>query len=181
MDSWTRIEDWLKANAPNALAAIDEPASDEQIRAAEIAMNVSLPDEVRNSYRRHDGQSERGGTIAPPWALLSLEYVVSKWRKQNQLLEAGDFDGADANAIGPVRADWWNPKWIPFASDGAGSLQCIDLDPSPGGKVGQVIVYLHDHEDRECVAGSLEDWLNKLVGDLQSGKVQAQGLGGQAR
>lgn len=35
---------------------------------------------------------------------------------------------------------------------------CIDLDPAPGGTVGQVIRRLHDDDRRERVAASFTQW-----------------------
>jgi cell wall assembly regulator SMI1 len=177
MKPWADVEKWLKAHAPDAFAVLDKPASDKQIKSAEAAMKVTLPAEVRASYRRHNGQGNKGGAVAAPWALLSLKSMLWNWRLQKQLLDGGAFAGAAARAIGPVRADWWNKKWIPIADNGGGDLQCIDLDPGPRGKVGQVIVYLHDDETRECIAPSMTKWLARLAADLKAGRVEPRGLG----
>jgi len=45
---------------------------------------------------------------------------------------------------GPVQSVWWHRRWIPFASELAGNLTCIDLAPASGGTVGQIIDW--DHE-----------------------------------
>jgi cell wall assembly regulator SMI1 len=55
-ETWDRIHDWLKANAPVVLASLGPPATDEQLREAEQAMGVELPGEVKDCYRIHDGQ-----------------------------------------------------------------------------------------------------------------------------
>jgi|GEM_PF-4118631 len=40
---------------------------------------------------------------------------------------------------------------------------CIDLDPAPGGTVGQVIRRLHDDDRRERVAASFTQWFSGPV------------------
>lgn len=42
---------------------------------------------------------------------------------------------------GPLRNKFWHSGWLPFAGDGGGNLICIDLDPAPGGRRGQVFYW----------------------------------------
>lgn len=69
-----------------------------------------------------------------------------------------------------MRATWWSEKWVPFAYNGAGDLQCVDLDPPSGGVVGQVVTYHHDRDLRERGADSLTHWLETLASDLEAAK-----------
>ena len=177
MDSWSRIEMWLRDNAPETYRGLKEPATEDAIRSAESVLPGPIPDEFRDLYRRHDGQSGVTDPIAGDWELLSLTEVVSKWKMLKELLDKGTFAKATAiaKAIGPVRTVWWSEQWIPFAYDGVGDLQCIDLDPPEGGKVGQVVTYWHDRGEREHVADSLNEWLARLADDLEAGKYSRAG------
>jgi cell wall assembly regulator SMI1 len=178
-DSWTRIEAWLKEHAPDTYAGLNAPATDDAIRSAEEVLPGPLPDDFRAFYARHDGQSGVTPTVAGRWELLPLQAVLSNWKGQKELLDDGTYkerldDGTyvdtEATPVGPVRPVWWNEKWIPFADDGAGDSQCIDLDPADGGQVGQIVIYWHDQPKREWVAGSLSEWLARLADDLEAGK-----------
>jgi cell wall assembly regulator SMI1 len=175
MDSWMRIETWLKEHLPGGHKVLKPPAADEAIHSAQATLPGPFPPELLDYYRRHDGQSGVMDPIAGEWQLLPLKGVLSNWKVQKDLLDKGAFQGSEAKAIGPVRAAWWNEKWIPFASDGAGDLQCVDLDPAEGGKVGQIVIYWHDREERERVADSLNEWLDRLADDLEAGKYPPGG------
>ena len=57
---------------------------------------------------------------------------------------------------------WVNKLWFPFAEFNGGSTQVYwDADPSPTGKVGQIIVYQHDPEGIYYVAPDFETFLKK--------------------
>jgi cell wall assembly regulator SMI1 len=47
-----------------------------------------------------------------------------------------------------IKPVWWNVHWIPIVSSGSGHLFCVDLDPAPAGKPGQVILFFHDDGKR---------------------------------
>lgn len=52
---WARIETVLGRIAPKVLAAMPPGATEEEIEAVEAVMGVELPEDVRDSYRCHDG------------------------------------------------------------------------------------------------------------------------------
>src|SRR5947209_8559740 len=96
---WDRIHVWLAAHAPGVLASLAPGATGGQIRAAEEALGVTLPDDVRACYRIHDGQKAPEGFCGPPgflygWEWHSLEGVVSEWSCNTGLLQEGAFGDA---------------------------------------------------------------------------------------
>src|SRR5437773_11692247 len=54
---WDRIHAWLQEHAPLVLDSLNPGASAEQIRAVETELNVTFPDDVRETYRLHNGQT----------------------------------------------------------------------------------------------------------------------------
>lgn len=72
-------------------------------------------------------------------SLLPLDGVASEREIWVELLDGGDFEGNGAAPDGPVNKDWWNRRWVPVTSNGGGDHLCVDLDPAPGGTVGQMI------------------------------------------
>ena len=60
---WKRIHTWLDTNAPKGYGSLRDGASAEAIQAAEKAMKLKLPADVKTSYRIHDGQRKEPGLI----------------------------------------------------------------------------------------------------------------------
>jgi cell wall assembly regulator SMI1 len=74
---WDRIHVWLAANAPEVLAGLRRPATAKQVRAAEKAMGVTLPDDVKAAYCIHDGEEVYGKAPSPGalsgWRWMTLQ------------------------------------------------------------------------------------------------------------
>jgi len=65
--AWRRIEWWLGWRAPHLLKRLAPGATPEQLAAAERELGVSLPEDVRESYLRHNG-ARRLPDIFDGWA-----------------------------------------------------------------------------------------------------------------
>jgi cell wall assembly regulator SMI1 len=171
---WDRIEKWLGLNATVVLESLNVPAIEPDIRSAEHYLGVDLPIDFRSSLLIHNGQivNEYDGSVPgliDGFELLSLPRVISEHKGWGELLSNGDFEGATAESQSGIRCHWWNPMWIPIASDGTGDNYCIDYDPTEVGNVGQIILVFHDSPLRRVIAKSFGDWLrlysNKLWAD----------------
>jgi cell wall assembly regulator SMI1 len=177
--TWTRIEDWLKRNAPETLRALRPGAARTAIAKAEKALGVTLPDDVRELYRIHDGQSPDTSGLFDDWEFLSLARVIKEWRMWKGLSDGGEFKGKKSKSSGETRKDWWNLAWIPLTSNGAGDHHCLDLAPGPKGTRGQIIQFFHDDDKRSVVAKSLGEWLEAFAGELDvETQVISQGVDG---
>ncbi len=108
------------------------------------------------------------------WQLLPLKYVMSQWDIMKGLHDAGKFMNVKSKPVGPVRDDWWNLRWVPIAHNGAGDLLSLDLEPAPGGHVGQVITFWHMDEKRERLSGDFHSWLQGFAEDLEKGKYKVE-------
>lgn len=171
---WRQIESWLQAHVPTILDDLLPGATDKEIQAAEKLFGVQFPDDVKASYSVHNGQQGQAAPLMGDWQLLSLEDIASQWKIMQDLVAAGKFDNVSSTPIGPVRADWWNPKWIPIAYNGAGDLYCLDLDPAPKGNIGQIITFWHMDDKRERIAKSYQAWLQGFADDLDKGKYKVK-------
>ena len=58
---------------------------------------------------------------------------------------------------------------MPFTVDGGGNGFAVDLEPEPGGTVGQIINCGSDEDWRAVVADSLDDFLARIVTLVESG------------
>jgi cell wall assembly regulator SMI1 len=148
----------VEARASAAGVALAPGATKAALKAAEAALGVALPDDVRAWFLRHDGAKGTLGAIRGE-DLLGLRGVVSQWKIWKGILDQGTFAEVRSKPPRGVRADWWNARWIPLTYDGAGNHDCLDLDPAKGGNVGQVIRMWHDDDARPRVAPTFLDWL----------------------
>lgn len=165
---WTRIDSWLENNAVAILNDLQSGATEEEIKIAESFLGVEFTQDVRDSFQIHNGQFGNKSFLEP-WQFLSLDGIMVDWKIWKELLDAGDFDNARSEPNVGIRSDWWNPRWIPLTYDGCGNHHCLDLDPTPSGKVGQIITMWHDEVEREVGANSFREWLEKLADELESG------------
>ena len=164
---WKRIEIWLRLQAPPLHAALAPGASPEALQRAEARLQVEFPEDVRASYAIHDGTGF-GGLF--PFPLLSLQRVVQESNNWREWLHRGTFGDAESTPQGPIKTDWWNVRWIPFTHDGGGNYQCLDLDPAPGGNVGQIINFDHEVGATEVLAPSFRAFLAAFADDLEAGR-----------
>ena len=171
---WNRIESWLEVNAPEIRSDLLPGATDQEIHSTEEFTGMQFPVDVKTSYSIHNGQLGGAPPIIGEWQLLSLKALVSRWKTLKDLFDAGDFNGIKSRSSDPIRADWWNPKWLPLAYNGAGDYRCLDLDPAPGGQLGQIISFWHTSDRREIVADSFRAWLGRFADDLESGKYKVE-------
>jgi cell wall assembly regulator SMI1 len=167
---WKRIEAWLADNGPEVLSSLQAGATDDEISETEAFLEVTFPRDVRDSYRIHNGQLSEGPGLLESRAFLSLDAIQYHWSVWKELLGNGALTRTKSQPDGPIRDDWWNPRWIPLTYDGSGNHHCLDLSPAPGGKEGQIILMWHDDPTRSIVARSFKAWLEGFARDLETGE-----------
>jgi cell wall assembly regulator SMI1 len=148
---WDRIHRWLDANAPAGYGDLRPGATAAAIRAAEKAMGLKLPADVKASYRIHDGQGSGAGLLGGEgWFLLSLKQIVESW-------------GCWARA---------NPKdacSVPIACIGTGDHVFLDLNPDsedPGCLMSQ----RRDSAEPDPFLPSFSFWLSEFADELEEGE-----------
>ncbi len=169
-DVWQHIDKWLSVHAPQVLEMLQPGASEEEIRETEKFLSVEFPDEVKDSYRIHNGLSSRNVGFINGLEFLSLARMREEWTVWKDLLDSGSFEDWESEPEKKVRTDWWNPKWIPLTSDWGGNYECLDLDPTEEGDVGQIISMWHDDGERRVLADSFRGWLEQFANDLEAGR-----------
>jgi cell wall assembly regulator SMI1 len=172
---WTRIETWLKVNAPQVFDVLQPGASDAKIKELEDWLSIQLPEDVKASYRIHDGQSTYNYGLIDGREFLSIERIRDEWQVWKELLDSGTFQDDDGQDQGSDPAPgicnvWWSAHWIPLTYDGGGNHDCLDLNPAEGGTVGQIITMWHDDPQRQIVAPSFQVWLEQYAEGLESGR-----------
>jgi cell wall assembly regulator SMI1 len=160
---WERLEVWLKAHNPALLADLNPPASDTNIRTLEQKLGVKLPADFVECLKVHDGQRGAADWLFSGAEFLSSQRILDEWAIWKELLDGGDFEGAEVEPGAGIKPVWWCPKWIPFTYNGAGDHLCLDLDPISGGRPGQVITLWHDDGARKKKADSFAQWFAEFV------------------
>ncbi|WP_176050999.1 SMI1/KNR4 family protein [Burkholderia sp. BCC1644] len=167
-DAWKRIGHAIAAHPASLPGGLNGPADEHALAELHVALGSTLPDDVIDSLRLHDGQADPDAVFTESDALLSAQEIVAQWSIWQKLVSGGDFDGMTSEPDAGIRDDWYNLKWIPFTHDGSGNHLCIDLDPAEGGVIGQVIRVWHDDELRERVASSYAEWLARVAAERDS-------------
>jgi cell wall assembly regulator SMI1 len=167
--TWQKLERWLEEHAAHLLDELNPGALPADIANLEKAIGTPLPSAFRDFYKVHNGQ-EPGEGLVETEELLSTERILEEWRVWKDLLDNGNFHGTHSEPEEGVKNDWWNPLWIPITYDGSGNHYCIDLDPAPGGRKGQIIRMWHDAPERPIIADSFHAWIDDYIGQLIKGE-----------
>jgi cell wall assembly regulator SMI1 len=159
----------LARKAPDAPPLWEGPAWCEDVAMLEATLGAPLPDALLSLLARHDGARFGLGR----YRVLSAPDMETAWATQQRL--AGPLAEADALAepdpgVGPR---WWCAGWVPFASDVAGNLLCVDSAPVGGGTVGQVVEFLLEEGRRRRLAPGLAEWLEEKSAALERGTLVA--------
>ena len=158
----------IEIRAGRSAVLLPRGATPRKLERAERALGTALPPEMRAFYTEHDGGSRAGeancgvGSRSGGRTLLSLDGIVSEWRKWMSLIEAGALPPPAAGTRSKlVRTESsWIAGWIPITSDGAGTHHVVDLAPAPRGRVGQVFSFFHDSATKDAVeAPDFLTWL----------------------
>lgn len=165
-ETWERIERWLSKHAPSIRANLSSGATAEELSWAEEQLGCGLPETFRLSYSIHNGA--HGCALLGYWDFYSLSEIVSAWQIMRDCFDRGFFNEAESDPEGPIRRDWWHPRWIPLTGEPSGNHLCMDLDPAVGGRTGQVIAWFHDDSTRELIAPTYEAWWATFADGLEA-------------
>jgi len=169
--SWKSLEAALVKLNEGALAALAPGASSQALDRLERDVRQVLPESFRTAWGEHDGVA---GELFTMLEILSTEQIAGEWRGLRDY--DGSSGGLEAIADGPVRALWTSTAWIPIVLIGGETRHfCLDLDPAPGGVVGQIIHASPKSEERRVVAPDTGAFLELVAAALRDGKYEEDG------
>lgn len=169
---WEFIESWPITPELNGKALFNPGASISEIQAFEQAIGFKLPQDVVDSYRRHNGMP-----VAMSYYCfwqgnsLSLKQSLQQWRDAIRVTkeifgEPGLPDYYPPQVVkGPVKALCWSPAWIPVLKKNKEPV-CLDFEPAEGGNIGQVIEVDFEGSEVKVIAKSYREFLQKVVENL---------------
>ncbi len=148
---WKRIHIWLDANAPAGYGHLRPGASVKTIRAVEDAIGLKLPNDIKASYRIHDGQDAEPGLIGGEgWCLLSLRGMVEQWSRWSTSV--------------PTDA-----CFVPISWNEASDYVFLNLDPATE-ESGSLMIQRCDSVDPDPLAPSFCSWLEGFADQLEDGE-----------
>ncbi|WAS99180.1 ankyrin repeat domain-containing protein [Nannocystis punicea] len=175
---WRGIDGWCRGNAVPCHPSLQEagPAEAARIEALEQALAAALPADFRAHLLRLGGRPR-----VPFYAYecLDVEAILSRWQELERSRKGGRFAAAEPLELDrdaeEVQCQWWHRGWVPFAQDGGGNLYCVDLDPGPSGRRGQVIQWETHRGPVRPLARSFVDFLAEYLDRLESGDCRWDG------
>ena len=173
-NSWSRIESWLKENAPSYAQNLGKRAVESDLATLAKKFGVTFPQSFVDSCMIHAGDKNECDFIPDGFGtffLLTLKNISSEWKMLNEVKSYGDFDDCVAEPQDGIANEWWSDGWIPFASNGGGDLLCFDTKPGEGGQMWQIVKFIHDEPERQLVASSFEEWLTLVADAIDAGEL----------
>lgn len=187
-DSWQRLEKWLRANAPEVAATLQPGCTKGAIASFEKELGLNLPEDVKESFRIHDGQQKyvvAGALVGEPLdPLESVRSSLTGWRRLYEQEQQADHDSGlgDRSTSYPadaIRCEYATPNWVPLG-DWDGNCYGVDLNPGPNGVHGQVINFGRDEDSKYVLAISWAHFLQDVADELEAGHlVVTRGGGGE--
>jgi len=109
----------------------------EALRAAAVAGGLALSPALEAIWSLPKAPFEEYDPLEPLAGLERRASLLELMREPNFRKKIAKNEYFDDG--GRVRAVHYSDGWIPFAEDGGGCLLCVDFDPGPNGKIGQIV------------------------------------------
>ena len=146
-----RIEAWISRNIPLAVSEFKPPALPKALRKAEEVLGQPIPNELSELLRLHDGISISG-------ILPDVEESVGV---TFSVCSTGEL------ALIADSTQCLKRSFIPFASDGAGNLQGIDI-----ARNDCVVQFDHEEGSYKKIDKSLGKYLTRVAEHIESGRYE---------
>ena len=166
------IRDLLGNLAPSVEEALLPGASAEQIRELEAAVGRPLPDDLVRLYRATAGIDPRS-TANFAFGLVFTD-LGSLLEGLPRLLQEGDGDPLSFADPGIATGYNFGRLRLEIGHDNGRSKILVDLAPTAGGEVGQVIFVDSEYGVALKLADSVSRYLKRFEDDLSMGRYSLQ-------
>lgn len=170
-DTISSLLSYYDQNYQEIISSLNGPATDEEISKLELVIGRDLPADVKEMYRIANGQEGSDIAIFPSgYELLDIESIISFWNSGKESIDSNPYVSEVTDSTDVILDSSWRLEWIPFAIDIAGNYLCVDLAPGDKGRIGQIVMILHDDPDHYHLGYSFKDYIGELDSGLRSGK-----------
>jgi cell wall assembly regulator SMI1 len=173
---WKRIEAAVGALAPDLIGNLAEGATVKEINAFEKVIKRKLPEEVRRSFRAHNGEHTEGPSIVAGLPFGSLAWASDEWSRwasyqgsdplERPIRELEILYGSTPKDAIQLRSA--NRNWVQLVDLGDGNYFGLDFDPGSEGVLGQVINFGRNENRKAVWAWSWGWFLNDLAEELEA-------------
>lgn len=173
---------------PPLISRLNPPAAPEEITAAERELGVQFPSDLRELLLCVNGQPYRSGMEVSPflpghrfadadvgWGgrasygwLLSLEEIVERVKWSREMYdEVGESEDEPFKLTGPVV---FHNRFIDFTASENSDNLVVDLQPAPGGTVGQVVMMMTQPCQLGVIAPGISEFLDLIIEGFRRGR-----------
>lgn len=167
------IKSLLGNEYPELDASLNPPATDADISRFESATGLAIPEELKQLYRLHNGESGNAGLFFG-LPFISIDEALAEWKVWESL--AGSTASLDTSITSVpanhIKEQYVNVRYIPISKDYGGNNIGIDLDPGPEGVSGQVINFGRDEDTRFVIAPSLAGFMEFILHHVKNGNYR---------
>lgn len=172
----SRLDAWYAENLPADKYVFNPPATAAEIASFEALVGRRMPPSFHQLYLWHDGEdNDRFGHFYG-LPLMPLRAAADEWNAWGGVLSSLKGNryvvGGGAWPEGAVDPSYINRHWIPLTHDSSGNHIGLDLDPWPGGRIGQVILFGRDEDVKVVLADSLGQFLSWIADLLEGGNFR---------
>lgn len=166
----TAIKALLANEYPELNVSLNPPATEADITRLETTTGLALPDELKQLYRLHNGESGNAGLFFG-LPFISIDEALAEWKNWESL--AGSTASLDTSIVSVpanhIKEQYVNTRYLPISKDYGGNNIGIDLDPGPDGVSGQVINFGRDEDTRFVIAPSLAGFMEFILHHVKNG------------
>lgn len=166
------IKKLLDEKAPKISSSLQQPVSDVLIQKLENLVKEKLPNDFIKLYKEHNGlDSNKLVNFAYGIPFIPLEKSIKniefyKNQYNNDILKYADSE---------IKNEYtFSSKRIPIGDDNGTTLLCVDLDPSPKGIFGQIILIDYEFNIAIKLNNSIEEYIKQFETDLIQNKYSLQ-------
>jgi cell wall assembly regulator SMI1 len=167
-----RIHIWLSNHAPKILVSLQQPVEAEKLSELQSLVEETLPVGLIELYSIHNGINRNiRANFFYGFPFIPLENTLEQIKSYSPPNDGLALKYADQ---GIKNSFMFGTKRIPIGDDSGTCLICVDLDPAPSGKKGQVILVDYDYLVAIKLASSIEELTFKFSEDLEAGRYSLQ-------
>jgi cell wall assembly regulator SMI1 len=167
MSKWQTFKEGVREEFKTPFEYLNPSASDEEIQSIEQRIGCSMPKEFIDLYKNCNGESDKGLGVGFGLRLLSIQEMHREMDNWDKIISDGleDFnDECKSTPKNAIQLVYANRNWVPIFADGGGNFLGMDFDPGPKGKVGQVINFGRDEEEKRVLSKTLGSLFTLMLG-----------------
>ena len=142
--------------------------------------NFDFPFSLKPIYELNNGQGSGIGLFFG-LEFLSIDEIIKQWKIWHDIHQeelSGKYKNLNqfCTSYPPkaIKVDYTNDKWIPFSHDNGGNHIGIDLDPDVAGKIGQIINFGRDEDNKIVIAENTQEFLKICLKIYESDDLYKQ-------